>query len=183
MRGWRACSYQRGGMVILGAHGAGEVRQASERRGSARIELVMSGRAYFQTLDPRLAGPSPSFAVLHAHHHHDDRSNLPTVGRGGRHGREHVDTTMAQPFPYTYYACDCFDSNTTTAKRTSQTVAGADDDEDGSTFDPRHPRSNYALYPLEHLLTASRSAARAASSRRRSTGTARAVCSRSRAPS
>jgi dynactin-4 len=139
-------------MVILGAHGAGEVRQASERRGSARIELVMSGRAYFQTLDPRLAGPSPSFAVLHAHHHHDDRSNLPTVGRGGRHGREHVDTTMAQPFPYTYYACDCFDSNTTTAKRTSQTVAGADDDEDGSTFDPRHPRSNYALYPLEHLL-------------------------------
>lgn len=46
---------------------------------------------------------------------------------------------MAQPFPYTYYACNCFDSNT-----------GADGEE--RTFDPRSPRANYALYPLEHLL-------------------------------
>jgi dynactin-4 len=61
-------------------------------------------------------------------------------------------TNMAQPFPYTYYACDCFDSNTTTGKRASQMVADADEDEEGSTFDPRNARSNYALYPLEHLL-------------------------------
>jgi dynactin-4 len=46
---------------------------------------------------------------------------------------------MAQAFPYTYYACNCFDSNT-----------GADEEE--RTFDPRSPRSDYALYPLEHLL-------------------------------
>lgn len=57
---------------------------------------------------------------------------------------------MAQAFPYTYYACDCFDSTTTTTKRASQLLAGAD--EEDRNFDPRHPRSNYALYPLEHLL-------------------------------
>ena len=58
---------------------------------------------------------------------------------------------MAQTFPYTYYACDCYDSNTsTTAKRASQLLADADDED--VTFDPRSRRSNYALYPLEHLL-------------------------------
>ncbi|KAF1935645.1 hypothetical protein EJ02DRAFT_428249 [Clathrospora elynae] len=58
---------------------------------------------------------------------------------------------MAQAFPYTYYACDCFDSNTTTStKRASQMLAAAD--EEDSTFDPQSSRSNYALYPLEHLL-------------------------------
>ncbi|KAH6633668.1 dynactin p62 family-domain-containing protein [Boeremia exigua] len=45
---------------------------------------------------------------------------------------------MAQPFPYTYYACNCFDR-------------GTGDDEE-RTFDPRSPRANYALFPLEHLL-------------------------------
>ncbi|CAI9636480.1 dynactin arp1 p62 subunit ro2 [Alternaria burnsii] len=58
---------------------------------------------------------------------------------------------MAQAFPYTYYACDCFDSNATTStKRTSHVLAAFDDDEE--TLDPKNPRSNYALYPLEHLL-------------------------------
>ncbi|KAJ4304821.1 hypothetical protein N0V90_000349 [Kalmusia sp. IMI 367209] len=58
---------------------------------------------------------------------------------------------MAQPFPYTYYACDCYDSNTTSSsKRASQILAEAE--EEDRTFDPRSPRSNYALYPLEHLL-------------------------------
>ncbi|KAH7070624.1 dynactin subunit 4 [Paraphoma chrysanthemicola] len=58
---------------------------------------------------------------------------------------------MAQSFPYTYYACDCYDNTTAaSAKRASQILADADD-EDG-TFDPRSPRANYALYPLEHLL-------------------------------
>lgn len=58
---------------------------------------------------------------------------------------------MAQAFPYTYYACDCFDSNSVaTAKEASHVLAATDDDEE--TLDPRNPRSNYALYPLEHLL-------------------------------
>ena len=42
---------------------------------------------------------------------------------------------MAQPFPYTYYACNCFDSHTR-------------GDEEERTFDPRSPRANYALAPL-----------------------------------
>ncbi len=58
---------------------------------------------------------------------------------------------MAQAFPYTYYACDCFDNNATTStKRTSHVLAAFDDEEE--TLDPKNPRSNYALYPLEHLL-------------------------------
>ncbi|KAH8701313.1 dynactin-like protein Arp1 p62 subunit RO2 [Phaeosphaeriaceae sp. PMI808] len=63
---------------------------------------------------------------------------------------------MAQSFPYTYYACDCYDNNTTAAaaKRASHLPvdADADTDEEDSTFDPRNPRSHYALFPLEHLL-------------------------------
>lgn len=60
---------------------------------------------------------------------------------------------MALPFPYTYYACDCFDSNAPiSSKRVSQILAEAEADEEERTFDPRNPRSNYALYPLEHLL-------------------------------
>jgi dynactin-4 len=57
---------------------------------------------------------------------------------------------MAQAFPYTYYACDCFDSNTTSAKRASHVLAAFEDED--QTLDPQNPRSNYALYPLEHLL-------------------------------
>ncbi|KAF2651998.1 dynactin-like protein Arp1 p62 subunit RO2 [Lophiostoma macrostomum CBS 122681] len=59
---------------------------------------------------------------------------------------------MAQPFPYTYYSCDCCDSDATAprAERTSQLPPA--DDEDARTFDPRSPRANYSLYPLEHLL-------------------------------
>lgn len=58
---------------------------------------------------------------------------------------------MAQPFPYTYYSCDCYDSKVgpTSGKRASLVP---NDDEDERTFDPRNPRSNYSLYPLEHLL-------------------------------
>jgi len=57
---------------------------------------------------------------------------------------------MAQPFPYSYYACDCYDANnTSSSKRASQLL---DESEDEHNFDPRNPRSNYALYPLEHLL-------------------------------
>ncbi|KAF2686096.1 dynactin-like protein Arp1 p62 subunit RO2 [Lentithecium fluviatile CBS 122367] len=59
---------------------------------------------------------------------------------------------MAQPFPYTYYACDCFDSTTTTASKRASQVLAAAAEEDERDFDPRSPRSNYSLFPLEHLL-------------------------------
>ncbi|KAF2259248.1 dynactin-like protein Arp1 p62 subunit RO2 [Lojkania enalia] len=60
---------------------------------------------------------------------------------------------MARPFPYTYYACDCFDNKVTgvSTKRAS-TQPQSPEDEDERTFDPKNPRSNYSLYPLEHLL-------------------------------
>jgi dynactin-4 len=50
---------------------------------------------------------------------------------------------MAQAFPYTYYACACYDVND-----------GGDGDGDGDerTFDPRNPRADFALHPLEQLL-------------------------------
>ncbi|KAF1979431.1 dynactin-like protein Arp1 p62 subunit RO2 [Bimuria novae-zelandiae CBS 107.79] len=57
---------------------------------------------------------------------------------------------MAQAFPYTYYACNCFDSNTS-GKRAAAVLQEAADEDEG-TFDPRSPRANYQLYPLEHLL-------------------------------
>ena len=38
---------------------------------------------------------------------------------------------MAQSFPYTYYACDCFDSTTAaTSKRASQLLADASEEDD-----------------------------------------------------
>ncbi len=61
-----------------------------------------------------------------------------------------LQTDMAQTFPYTYYACDCYNGNATAPKRASQVPTDADEQE--HTFDPRNPRSNFALYPLEHLL-------------------------------
>ncbi|KAF2020424.1 hypothetical protein BU24DRAFT_487051 [Aaosphaeria arxii CBS 175.79] len=60
---------------------------------------------------------------------------------------------MAQPFPYTYYSCDCYDSKVTSipANRSSQQPQ-PDQDEDERNFDPRNPRSNFSLYPIEQLL-------------------------------
>ncbi|KAK7746109.1 hypothetical protein SLS62_009488 [Diatrype stigma] len=68
--------------------------------------------------------------------------------------------------PYTYIQCPCHDStsqvraadDTRAAHTPSPTSQGAgggaarDDDGDDRAFDPRAPRSNYSLYPLEYLL-------------------------------
>jgi dynactin-4 len=102
-------------------------------------------------LDP---GFATSWTELHGVSPKDHRRTRPRqvhadVGKRRSHHAEVI--AMAQSFPYTYYACDCYDSNTSTsAKRASQILADAD--EEDRTFDPRNPRSNYALYPLEHLL-------------------------------
>jgi Dynactin p62 family len=68
---------------------------------------------------------------------------------------------MAQAFPYTFYACPCVNTSAPlpilTAhqnRKTSREPLPADlensDEED--TFDPRSPRSNFSLFPLETLL-------------------------------
>lgn len=62
---------------------------------------------------------------------------------------------MAQAFPYTFYSCPCVDTSTPSSrvrdKRSSQYSTHTKEEED-RTFDPRNPRSNFSLYPLEHLL-------------------------------
>ncbi|KAL0256990.1 hypothetical protein SLS55_007800 [Diplodia seriata] len=62
---------------------------------------------------------------------------------------------MAQAFPYTFYSCPCVDTSTPSArvrdKRSSQYSTHTKEEED-RTFDPRKSRSNFSLYPLEHLL-------------------------------
>lgn len=78
---------------------------------------------------------------------------------------------MASPFtPYTYIQCPCSDSahlpsaaahelssRPSSSDRKAGGDSGGDDkdgeaDEDDHTFDPRSPRANYSLYPLEYLL-------------------------------
>ncbi|EON97877.1 putative dynactin arp1 p62 subunit ro2 protein [Phaeoacremonium minimum UCRPA7] len=58
---------------------------------------------------------------------------------------------MAPMSPYTFIQCPCSDPSTILqADASSPTQAELDDDD--RTFDPRAPRSNYSLYPLEYLL-------------------------------
>ncbi|KAF2275521.1 uncharacterized protein EI97DRAFT_494765 [Westerdykella ornata] len=60
---------------------------------------------------------------------------------------------MAYTFPYTYYSCSCHETRISPgASKRSSHPPPAEDEEDEQTFDPKNPRSNYSLYPLEHLL-------------------------------
>lgn len=60
---------------------------------------------------------------------------------------------MARPFPYTYISCPCTESSgpLTLGKRPSDGQQN-DEEEGEGTFDPRTPRSNFSLFPPEHLL-------------------------------
>lgn len=51
--------------------------------------------------------------------------------------------------PYTYFQCPCSDTSIPT---NSSTPPDSPTHEEERTFDPRAPRANYSLYPLEHLL-------------------------------
>ncbi|CAM1505147.1 Fc.00g107840.m01.CDS01 [Cosmosporella sp. VM-42] len=57
---------------------------------------------------------------------------------------------MAPVIPYTYIQCPCSDSSGIDREDEALSNSSADDDE--RAFDPRAPRSNYSLYPLEYLL-------------------------------
>ena len=55
--------------------------------------------------------------------------------------------------PYTYFQCPCTDVSIPTGSLSSSSPTQDDEDPDEErTFDPRAPRANYSLYPLEHLL-------------------------------
>ncbi|OAL29207.1 hypothetical protein AYO20_09260 [Fonsecaea nubica] len=61
---------------------------------------------------------------------------------------------MTTTFPYTFVSCPCSDASNRAlkSKRSSRDVdfEGVQDGEE--TFDPRHPRSAFSLFPPEHLL-------------------------------
>ncbi|KAH8738181.1 dynactin p62 family-domain-containing protein [Ilyonectria robusta] len=57
---------------------------------------------------------------------------------------------MAPVIPYTYIQCPCSDSSALDRGNDTHSNDSVDDEE--RTFDPRAPRSNYSLYPLEYLL-------------------------------
>lgn len=57
---------------------------------------------------------------------------------------------MSPSTPYTYIQCPCSDQSTLDEGDASPNQESIQDQE--RTFDPRAPRSNYSLYPLEYLL-------------------------------
>ncbi|KAG4436075.1 hypothetical protein IFR05_008431 [Cadophora sp. M221] len=61
---------------------------------------------------------------------------------------------MSSFTPYTYFQCPCTDTSTPSRRlgESSPIVSEENSDDDDRTFDPRTPRANYSLYPLEHLL-------------------------------
>ncbi|KAI9822035.1 MAG: hypothetical protein M1832_003207 [Thelocarpon impressellum] len=62
---------------------------------------------------------------------------------------------MAPALPYTYFSCPCVDTSAPASRGHGEGHAASAEDaekDDERTFDPRAPRSNYSLYPLEHLL-------------------------------
>lgn len=62
-------------------------------------------------------------------------------------------STMASFTPYTYFQCPCANTSIPTRRLGEENpTAEEENDEDERTFDPRAPRANYSLYPLEHLL-------------------------------
>ncbi|KAI1854897.1 hypothetical protein JX265_002536 [Neoarthrinium moseri] len=62
---------------------------------------------------------------------------------------------MASFTPYSYIQCPCFDA-TGQARPSDESPSASSSDapesDDDHAFDPRSPRSNYSLYPIEHLL-------------------------------
>ncbi|KAK1676822.1 dynactin p62 family protein [Colletotrichum godetiae] len=56
---------------------------------------------------------------------------------------------MAPLTPYTYIRCPCSETHQS-SEDGSSTPGSPEDDE--RTFDPRAPRANFSLYPLEHLM-------------------------------
>lgn len=74
---------------------------------------------------------------------------------------------MPLTFPYIYISCPCVDISSSSAhsqyfislfpplgpvSNTNGHTDATGEEKDESTFDPRSPRANYSLYPLDHLL-------------------------------
>lgn len=62
---------------------------------------------------------------------------------------------MSPITPYTYFQCPCSDSSLFRASGgdgSPSSPKNREFEDDDRAFDPRAPRANYSLYPLEHLL-------------------------------
>lgn len=66
---------------------------------------------------------------------------------------------MAAAIPYTYIQCPCTkdtrhdrDERQAQDDSTNPDEEGAEEAEEDDDFDPKSPRANYSLYPIEHLL-------------------------------
>ena len=61
---------------------------------------------------------------------------------------------MALAFPYNFISCPCSDASRRAlkSKRSSRDVDFEEIQDGEETFDPRHPRSAFSLFPPEHLL-------------------------------
>ena len=55
-------------------------------------------------------------------------------------------------FPYAYISCPCEDITAASNGSNESADENEERDEDGQTFDPKSPRANFSLYPIEHLL-------------------------------
>ena len=55
-------------------------------------------------------------------------------------------------FPYTYYSCPCTDVTVPVSGSAKVRFDEEEDEEEERTFDPRSPRADFSLFPLEHLL-------------------------------
>lgn len=81
-------------------------------------------------------------------------SDIPTYKtQDPRSGTKVLITSMAPFTPYVFLQCPCTDTSTP-VRRLGEGVSANEEenDEDERAFDPRAPRSNYSLYPPEHLL-------------------------------
>lgn len=54
-------------------------------------------------------------------------------------------------FPYFYIRCPCTDVSTPIKGQYRPSNGSEEDEEEERTFDPKSPRANFSLYPLEHL--------------------------------
>ena len=82
-----------------------------------------------------------------------DPKNVKVNLRGAPKRETQPQCTMAEFKPYTYFQCPCTDTSVPVREVGGVNSASLEEtDEDERTFDPRAPRANYSLYPLEHLL-------------------------------
>ncbi|KAI9740684.1 MAG: hypothetical protein M1818_004648 [Claussenomyces sp. TS43310] len=59
---------------------------------------------------------------------------------------------MASTIPYTYFQCPCTSDTPDLTRKDGDIASLPEEETDDRDFDPRSPRANYSLYPLEHLL-------------------------------